>query len=144
MTLIELLAALMILSSATTAGMWTLRRSTAVIRESQDALDAFAVYDRWRERRISDSDAPIPWQWTDEQDRIWTVSDLPGDPAGALPSARRSNQQAPQSSTDPNALRWRQVTITLDDPRQGRPSVVMTLRGLGITLGQGDRGGAAR
>lgn len=111
LTLVELLAALIILSAASTAGIRILRHSTGAAADAQRMLAASAVYEHWRERQLKYPDASLPWSWADTQGTTWTVAASEHRPAGTLAAAPADAQQAIQPAPGVQ-MQWRTITVS--------------------------------
>lgn len=72
MTLIELLAAVAILSAVAATGVRLLTESGAATTSAKLRIDAVAILDRWRAMSTEPFDSD-EWQWTDEFGRTWLV-----------------------------------------------------------------------
>lgn len=82
MTLIELLAAVAILSAVAAAGVRLVAESGAATRTFKLRIDAVAILDRWRALSSEPFDSG-EWQWIDELGRTWIVrvTELPSTTA---------------------------------------------------------------
>lgn len=100
LTLIELLAAVMILSAVAAAGVRLTTESRAAVHSVNLRLDAITALERWRAESKNLGD-PEEWRWTDGAGRHWRIrtfdaAPLPIDQALSIP------------------IRWREIEVIAD------------------------------
>lgn len=121
LTLIELLAALVILSSVAAAGASILRDAAGAARRAEVQGAAIAALDRWSAEALLDGAIEkSEWTFRDEAGRDWRVRVEPGERAGPPRGAE-------EAGFDPERLdaAWSTVFVELVTPT-GRPDVALT------------------
>jgi len=124
LTLVEMIAALIILSSATTAGIGIVQNSSISAQGAALRLDAVDVYERWRQHVTLNPTATLPWRWVDGNDNIWIVSDSGSRPAGALATAGPTTTPPQAQIALQASLRWRSISVTLEHDAAPYPAVI--------------------
>lgn len=71
LTLIELLAATMILSAVVAAGVAVLKEARAAMPDERATREALSVLERWRVESRQEPDEP--WQWASPEGERWRV-----------------------------------------------------------------------
>lgn len=114
LTLIELLAAVVILSAVAAAAARLTQETRAGVQATQLQLDAIAVMERWRLDHPELNGDTGAWSWTDENDRSWRISVSP-EPLMTPPSA----------SETALAIRWLRIEISC--AREGVENIAMKI-----------------
>ncbi len=121
LTLVELLAALVILSAVSAAGVSILRESTAAARRASLLLDAMAVLEQWEQETHAEKasvESTSTWLWTDAAGRHWRVRE---DQAEGPFAAAASLDGPGEESSAPIELNWREIVVevALDEAAGG-------------------------
>ncbi len=125
LTLIEMIAALIILSSATTTGVSIVQQTSASARAATHRLVAIHVYEQWIIHESLTAGAALPWRWVDDDSGLrWIITNSDTRPAGALfvaptaspTSLSTTNQPVAVQTPQQQPLMWRTVTVSAEDP----------------------------
>ncbi|MCA9280845.1 MAG: prepilin-type N-terminal cleavage/methylation domain-containing protein [Phycisphaeraceae bacterium] len=112
LTLVELLAAIVILSAMAAAAVSVQRDATSAARHAQHTNEALHVLDRWRSLPVS-SNQQDKWSWTDEDGVTWSVR---------IGTAGQDNANVGKGNLELNTTPWEVIVVERFDAVTGLPA----------------------